>query len=72
MDLVIFTGTVSEEELREERPAQFERLQQSGQLQTLEVPRPSSDAIRPARVIGALGLTIGLVLFVMIVYAVLA
>jgi cytochrome b subunit of formate dehydrogenase len=72
MDLVIFVGSVREDELREERPAQFERLQESRRLLALEVPPPTRDAIRTARIVGALGLSIGLLLFAMIVYAVMA
>ncbi len=71
MDLVIFTGVVSDQELRHERAAQYERLGRTGQLLTLRTEPPSPDAVRRGRIIGAGGLTIGIGLFVLIVYAVL-
>src|SRR5205823_12304335 len=38
MDLVIFTGTLSAAELRQERAAQYERLASGGELRRLAVP----------------------------------
>jgi hypothetical protein len=71
MDLVIFTGTVSEGELRHERAAQYERLQACGALEALAAAAPSATATRRAYRIGTTGLTLGLLLFALIVYAVL-
>ena len=71
MDLVIFTGSVAEEELRHERAGQYERLERNGQLDGLAVPAPSDAERRRGYVVGTIGLTLGLILFVLILQAVL-
>jgi cytochrome b subunit of formate dehydrogenase len=70
MDLVIFTGRMTRDELRHERPGQYERLERAGTLDALAASAPSPRAIRRGRILGALGLSIGLVLVALIVYAV--
>jgi cytochrome b subunit of formate dehydrogenase len=69
MDLVIFTGSVSREELRHERPGQYERLQAAGALDPLAVDAATPSEIVRGRVIGTLGLSVGLALFALILYA---
>jgi cytochrome b subunit of formate dehydrogenase len=71
MDLVIFTGTVPADDLRHERAAEFERLQRSGAIEQLCVPEPDRDSRIRAYAIGSLGLTIGIALVVLIVFAVM-
>lgn len=71
MDMVIFTGSVSAEELAHERRGEFDRLQATGSLETLMVPVPAAETIRRGRLIGVTGLTIGTALIVLILYAVL-
>jgi cytochrome b subunit of formate dehydrogenase len=71
MDLVIFTGSVTEDELRHERGGQYERLARSGQLGALAVPAPSEAQRRRGYVVGTTGLILGLLLFVLILQAVL-
>jgi cytochrome b subunit of formate dehydrogenase len=71
MDLVIFTGAVSEHELREERAGEFARLSESGRLTALTVPAPSPADIRRGRLIGTAGLSTGVLLVILILYAVL-
>jgi hypothetical protein len=71
MDLVIFTGAVSHEDLREERAAEYARLVETGTLTSLAVPPPSASLSRRGRMVGTAGLTVGLALVVLIVYAVL-
>jgi cytochrome b subunit of formate dehydrogenase len=71
MDLVIFTGSLSEHELRYERAAQYARLRATGELEQVIVPAPDPASIRRGYAIGAVGLTIGVGLFLMIAYAVL-
>ena len=71
MDLVIFTGSVTEEELRHERAGQYERLVSTGQLGALTVPAPSDAERRRGYVVGTIGLVLGLILFVLILQAVL-
>jgi cytochrome b subunit of formate dehydrogenase len=72
MDLVIFTGTVSDHELRGERAAEYERLCASGDLERApQLPAPTGEARRRAYAIGAVGLALGLGLCALIVYAAL-
>jgi cytochrome b subunit of formate dehydrogenase len=71
MDLVIFTGRVSDDELREERPAQYERLARAGRLAALEAPAPAQRLVTAGRVIGTTAITLGIVMVVLIFYAVL-
>ena len=71
MDLVIFTGSVSDEELREERAGEHARLVGSGTLAELTVPPPSAARTKRGRLIGTAGLSIGLALVALILYAVL-
>lgn len=71
MDLVIFTGSVTEDELRHERAAQYERLARGGQLDARAVPAPTDAERRRGYVVGTAGLLLGLLLFVLILQAVL-
>jgi cytochrome b subunit of formate dehydrogenase len=70
MDLVIFTGAVSVDELRHERAGEFERLRTDGGLEREAVASPAPVAVRRAYVVGTLGMAAGLVLIGLIVYAV--
>jgi cytochrome b subunit of formate dehydrogenase len=71
MDLVIFTGSVSTEELREERAGEYARLLATGALAQLTVPPPSAALAKRGYILGTTGLTIGLALVALILYAVL-
>ncbi|HET6194153.1 MAG TPA: hypothetical protein VFE12_00295, partial [Acetobacteraceae bacterium] len=71
MDLVIFTGSVREAELREERAAEYARLSSAGALAAMAVPPPSAAVSRRGYLVGTAGLTIGLVLVAFILYAIL-
>ncbi len=71
MDRVIFTGQVSEAELREERPAEYARLVAEGTLDTLRVEKADPGLERFGTVVGTVAVTIGLSLVALIVYAVL-
>jgi cytochrome b subunit of formate dehydrogenase len=71
MDLVIFTGAVSDHELRHERAGEFARLAETGGLTALVVPAPSPEQIRRGRLIGTAGLSIGFALVILILYAIL-
>jgi cytochrome b subunit of formate dehydrogenase len=70
MDPVIFTGVVSEEELRDERPGEYDRLGREGRLEPLEAPPPTPGMRRYGYIVGGLALTTGVVLFVLILRAV--
>ena len=69
MDMVIFTGSVPESELRHERAAEYDRLRASGDLERLEVPPPSPSTWRLGRAVGTIALTIGTALVILIVFA---
>ena len=71
LDPVIFVGRISLEELQEERPAEFQRLLESGELESrLDEPVHPIEA-RWARVFGLAALTFGVVLLFLILSAVL-
>jgi cytochrome b subunit of formate dehydrogenase len=71
MDLVIFTGRVSIEELKHERPAEYERLvAEDGLRDTLTGP-PSPRLVMMARLIGTLAVCIGLSVAGLAIYALL-
>ncbi|HXW08264.1 MAG TPA: cytochrome b/b6 domain-containing protein [Vicinamibacterales bacterium] len=69
MDLVIFTGRVTEQELRHERPAEYARLQATGELERLIDTAPPRQLTRAGRLIGTAAVAIGLSIVVLIVYA---
>jgi cytochrome b subunit of formate dehydrogenase len=71
MDLVIFTGTVTETELRHERAGQYERLAREGRLDALRVDAPPLALRRRGRIVGSFGVSLGIGLFALILYAVL-
>jgi cytochrome b subunit of formate dehydrogenase len=71
MDMVIFTGRVTEEELRHERPAEYARLTASpGRL--VDAGPASRRAWITGRTIGSAAVVIGLTLVALILYAVAA
>jgi cytochrome b subunit of formate dehydrogenase len=68
-DPVIFSGQISEHEMREERPLEYERLQQQGGLEELVVapkPRGFSTAVKA---VGGVLLLTGITLIVLIIWA---
>ncbi|MCK6457890.1 MAG: hypothetical protein L6Q92_15330 [Phycisphaerae bacterium] len=69
VDKVIFTGRITEAEFREERPAQYRRLKESGELERLRVPPAPRWLERLATVIGVLALLVGALLIVLIIRA---
>jgi hypothetical protein len=71
MDTVIFTGRVPLNELRHERPAEYERLRAEGRLEALLVPPPSHALSRRGRVIGTVAVLLGLTMVGLTLYALL-
>jgi cytochrome b subunit of formate dehydrogenase len=69
MDLVIFTGKVSAHELQHERAAEFERLRDTGSFAEVASDAPTPFSVQRGYVVGTIGLSLGLVLFALIVYA---
>jgi cytochrome b subunit of formate dehydrogenase len=72
MDLVIFTGRVEEHEFMHERPLEAERLQRQGRLEERFAAPPRRETLRIGRIGGTFAVTVGLSLFVLIVYAFLS
>ncbi len=72
MDPVIFTGRVSEHELQEERPAEYERLLASRQLEEAEVGAAPAWVGSLAKGVAVVAVSLGLVMVGLILYAVLS
>jgi cytochrome b subunit of formate dehydrogenase len=68
MDMVIFTGRVTEHELREERPLEYERLRREGRLAAIETTPPAAGAVAFGRVIGGTALVLGIITVFLILY----
>jgi len=70
MDTVIFTGRISEHELKSERRAEYDRLVKEGRLAEQEAPAPTAEAKWFGWVVGGTALTLGTVAIVLIVYSI--
>jgi cytochrome b subunit of formate dehydrogenase len=70
MDLVIFTGSVSDHELRTERAGEYARLTETGAIAHHTVAAPTPADIKHGRLVGTAGLSMGLLLVGLILYAV--
>jgi len=71
MDTVIFTGRMSIEELRHDKPALYEKLVADGELVKHLVDPPTAGFVRMVKVGGFTALVVGFTLVVLIVYAML-
>jgi len=71
MDTVIFTGRVSVEELRHERPGEYERLVASGKLESQLVGPPSREIVVVGRIIGTVAVSLGVTIASLALYALL-
>jgi cytochrome b subunit of formate dehydrogenase len=71
LDMAMFTGVVSEEELRTERPAYYNRLREEGKLEQLRTVVPPRRAVLLALFAGYVALGIGTALLIGIVVAAL-
>lgn len=69
MDTVIFTGSVTGEELAEDRPGEYARLLAESGLPALETLPPPRRLVRSGRVIGTIAVTLGLLLVTITIYA---
>ncbi len=72
MDPVIFTGRITGHELLEERPAEFERLSASRELEEAEVGPAPAWVNGVAKVVASIAVTLGLAMVGLILYAVLS
>jgi cytochrome b subunit of formate dehydrogenase len=71
MDPVIFTGRMTLEEFKEDRPREYEQLVAEGRLDDYMVDPLPEGFVKALKVFGFTALTVGLSLVVLIIYAVL-
>lgn len=71
MDLVVFLGKMPLERFKAERPLEYERAVESGELEKLLVDAPNRRQIRDAYIFGSVYLVIGIMLAIFIVWALL-
>ena len=69
MDTVIFTGVVSEHEMKEERSIEYARLAGKGKLTVLEANPPSQSMKLVGYVVGGAVVIVGLITVVLIIYS---
>jgi len=67
-DTVIFTGRISESEMKEERPLEYERLVREGRLEAHATTPLSFGWNRAARWLGIVLLTVGIVIIILIIW----
>lgn len=71
MDTVIFTGKVHLDELKEDRPREYEMIMQSPELQKKIGDAPSPFLKRVAKIFGFSALITGIILILLIIYSML-
>lgn len=69
MDTVIFTGKVSLEELKHDRPREYEQIMENPDLQKKIGAAPSPALVHAARIFGFTALSLGIMLILLIIYA---
>ncbi len=69
MDPVIFTGRVTVEELKDDRPRLYQELVESGELEDSVGAPPPPWLAKWARVFGLTALTLGMITIVLIIYS---
>jgi thiosulfate reductase cytochrome b subunit len=69
MDTVVFTGRISEHELKAERGVQFARMEREGTLAGAVAPPPTQEARWFGWVVGGAALLLGIVAIVLILYS---
>ncbi|MCG3133286.1 MAG: hypothetical protein HMLKMBBP_00411 [Planctomycetes bacterium] len=67
MDPVVFTGRISEEDLRSEHPLEYERMKSDGRLERDALPPPDAASLRRAHRIGGVMLSLAFLLLVFMV-----
>jgi cytochrome b subunit of formate dehydrogenase len=71
MDLVVFTGKMTLERFKAERPLEYQRLVDKGELEDYLVEPPNKRQLRDAYIFGSIFLAIGIMLAGFIVWALL-
>jgi cytochrome b subunit of formate dehydrogenase len=69
MDTVIFTGRVPLSEVRDERPAEFERMVAAGAVPALSTPAPTRREVVRGRIVGTIAVLLGLTMVSLTLYA---
>ncbi len=69
MDTVIFTGKVHIDELKEDRPREYEQIMQNEELQQKFGDAPPELLVKAARIFGFTALTLGIGLVLLIIYS---
>jgi cytochrome b subunit of formate dehydrogenase len=69
IDTTIFTGSMSVEELKEDRPRQYKILIESGELDERLVDPPPEWLIKTSKIFGFSALFIGLTIIILIIYS---
>lgn len=69
MDTVIFTGRLPLHELKEERPAEYERLRAEGRLDEVIVPAPDPAFVTRGKIAGTIAVLLGLTMVGLILFA---
>ena len=72
MDTTVFTGKISLERFKAERSLEYQRLVDSGMLESYLVDPPTPEELRRAHVWGSVALTIGIALAIGIIWALLS
>jgi len=72
MDTVVFTGKMTLQRFRAERPLEYQRLVDSGELDDYLVDPPTREELRRAYVWGSIFLTVGIALAIGIIWALLS
>jgi thiosulfate reductase cytochrome b subunit len=72
MDTVVFTGRISEHELKNERPREYERMIASGALRESETSPPTAASRMFGWVVGGATVVLGIVVTLLIIYSVLS
>ncbi len=70
MDTVIFTGRISEHELRKERAVEYARMMDEGRLDAVLAPPPTRESLVFGWFVGGTALLLGIVAIVLIVYSI--
>lgn len=71
MDPVIFTGRITEDEMRDERPEEYARLKAAGQLDRLVVGAPADWVMPFARAVAIVAVTTGFAIVALILFSLL-
>jgi hypothetical protein len=72
MDTVMFTGRIPLHELRDERPAEYDRLVREGRLEHAFVPPPQRRLDLFGRLVGTVAISLGLIMVALTAIALLS